>query len=138
MVAVAELELPEVPYTDPALKGEQLHTTLRAVAEQHWLATSELAYFVLDREASSYFLRTKDATFPGRKIAELFGITEGPLAEEMQRNVLHVNGPDHRRLRNLVTPAFTPRAADVCLCVMRDGYPELWELLAGAGRAEAV
>ena len=30
----------------------------------------------------------------------------------MRRNILHVNGDDHRRLRNLVNPAFTPRAAD--------------------------
>jgi cytochrome P450 len=138
MVALAELELPVVPYTDPALKGEQLHATLRAVAEQHWLATSDLAFFVLDREASSFFLRTKDATFPGQKIAELFGITEGPLAEEMRRNILHVNGPDHRRLRNLVNPAFTPRAADAWRPVMREFLAELWEPLARRGRGEAV
>src|SRR4051794_9458390 len=138
MVALAELELPEVPYTDPELKGEQLHATLRAVAEQHWLATFDLGFFVLDREASSFFLRTKDATFPGQKIAELFGITEGPLAEEMRRNILHVNGPDHRRLRNLVNPAFTPRAADAWRPVMREFLAELWNPLAPRGRAEAV
>ena len=39
------------------------------------------------------------------KIAEIFGIDEGPLYEEMRRNILHINGADHARLRSLVNPA---------------------------------
>ena len=80
--------------------------------EQGWLAASPLGCYVLDRESAAYFLRSKQTTFPGQKLAEIFGVTEGPLKEEMDRNILHVNGDDHRRLRNLVNPAFTPRAAD--------------------------
>src|SRR3712207_7363063 len=43
-------------------------------------------------------------SFPGMKIAELFGIESGPLREEMERNILHLDGDVHRRLRNLVNP----------------------------------
>ena len=68
------------------------------LAERSWLAKAELGYFVLDREAATFFLRTKSATFPGMKIAELFGVEDGPLYEEMRRNILHVNGADHSRL----------------------------------------
>ena len=39
------------------------------------------------------------------KIAEIFGIEDGPLYEEMRRNILHINGADHARLRSLVNPA---------------------------------
>ena len=139
MTALAELtDLPEIPYTDPALRGERLHATLREAAAGSWLATSEFGYFVLEREAASYFLRTKEATFPGAKIAELFGITDGPLAEEMRRNILHLNGADHRRLRNLVNPAFTPRAADRWRPVMREVLGGLWASLGARGRLEAV
>ena len=46
------------------------------------------------------------------KIAELFDIKDGPLWEEMQANILHVNGADHTRLRALVNPALTPRAVE--------------------------
>ena len=46
------------------------------------------------------------------KIAEIFGIDDGPLFEEIRRNILHLNGPDHRRLRGLVNPFFTPRAVE--------------------------
>ena len=75
---------------------------------------------MLDREAAAFFLRTRSATFPGMKIAELFEVEEGPLLEEMRRNILHVNGDAHRRLRNLVNPAFTPRAADRWRPAMRE------------------
>ncbi len=83
---------------------------------------SDLGYFVLDRESAAFFLRTKSATFPGMKIAELFEVEDGPLYEEMRRNILHINGDAHRRLRNLVNPAFTPRSADRWRPAMR-GLP---------------
>ena len=44
----------------------------------------------------------------------------GALGEEVARNILHIDGDDHRRLRNLVNPAFTPRAADRWRPVMRE------------------
>ena len=79
---------------------------------QGWLAQAPFGYMVLDREAGEFFLRTRSAIFPGMKIAEIFGVTEGPLYEQMQRNILHVNGPDHSRLRSLVNPALSPRAVE--------------------------
>jgi cytochrome P450 len=60
------------------------------------------------------------------------------LLEQMRRNILHVNGDDHRRLRNLVNPAFTPRAADRWRPAMRDFLARLWEPLAEVGRCEFV
>ena len=93
---------------------------------------------MLDREAGSFFLRTKSATFPGLRIAEMFGVEEGPLLEQMRRNILHINGDGHRRLRNLVNPAFTPRAADRWRPAMREFLEQLWEPLEGRGRCEFV
>jgi cytochrome P450 len=136
---LSELELPEFDYyEDAGLRGDRFHEVMADLRERSWLAHSDLAYFVLDREAASFFLRTKSATFPGMKIAELFGIDEGPLYEEIRRNILHLNGDDHRRLRNLVNPAFTPRAADRWRPLMRDFLVHLWEPVASAGRCEFV
>ncbi len=138
MAALTELELPEFEFMDTTLRGERFHATMADLAARSWLAKAELGYFVLDREAATFFLRTKSATFPGMKIAELFGVEDGPLYEEMRRNILHVNGADHSRLRNLVNPAFTPRAADRWRPAMRGFLEELWEGVAGAGRCEFV
>ncbi len=121
----------ELDYFAPDLKGERLHQTLNELRRQTWLAKSELGYFVLDREAGSFFLRTRSATFPGLRIAEMFGVEEGPLLEQMRRNILHINGDAHRRLRNLVNPAFTPRAADSWRPAMRGFLERLWKGLDG-------
>jgi cytochrome P450 len=111
---------------------------MNELAGRGWLASSPLGFFVLDREAAAFFLRTKSATFPGMKIAEMFGIEDGPLYEEMQRNILHIDGDHHRRLRNLVNPAFTPRSADRWRPAMRDFLAQLWEGVADQGRCEFV
>ncbi|MEA2330347.1 MAG: hypothetical protein QOH58_485 [Thermoleophilaceae bacterium] len=138
MALVTELDLPELDYFGPDLKGDRFHEAMDELSSAGWLATSPLGFFVLDREAAAFFLRTRAATFPGMKIAELFEVPEGPLLEQMRRNILHVNGDDHRRLRNLVNPAFTPRAADRWRPAMRDFLARLWEPLADAGGCEFV
>jgi cytochrome P450 len=137
-VLVTELELPELDYLDPNLRGPAYHEKVASLRSQGWLAKSPLAYVVLERGAASFFLRTKSATFPGKQIAELFGISEGPLHEEIQRNILHLDGADHRRLRNLVNPAFTPRAADRWRPVMRGFLDELWADVPPGGECDFV
>src|SRR4051794_9094553 len=109
---VADLELPQFDVMDAELRGERFEARVRELREEGRLATMSLGYVVLDREAANFFLRTRSATFPGMKIAELFGVASGPLREEMEHNILHPNGEAPTRLRKLVNPAFTPRAAD--------------------------
>jgi cytochrome P450 len=132
MAQVTELELPELDFFDVGLRGERFHRTMHELRQAGWLASSPIGYFVLDREAAAFFLRTRSATFPGMKIAEMFEVPEGPLLEQMRRNILHINGDDHRRLRNLVNPAFTPRSADRWRPAMRQFLEQLWEPLDGA------
>ena len=138
MALVTELELPVFDYTDESLRGEAYHELLEGLAEQSWIVTSPLAYIVLDHEAGEFFLRSKHTTFPGQKIAELFGIEDGMLREEIDRNILHLNGGDHRRLRSLVNPSFTPRAANRWRPAMRGFLEQLWDGVAQAGECEFV
>jgi cytochrome P450 len=112
MTLVGELELPSFDYTDESLRGERFHRKMAQVRAKGWLAEGPYGYIALDRDSAEFFLRTRAAIFPGMKIAEIFGVTEGPLYEQMKRNILHVNGPDHTRLRSLVNPALSPRAVE--------------------------
>lgn len=125
MTAVTDLDLPAFDYTDAGLHGPRFHTTMRELRAQGWLASTPLGYVVLEREAAAFFLRSRAAEFPGMKIAEIFGIDDGPLYEEMRRNILHINGADHARLRGLVNPSFTPRAAERWRPAMRRFMGEL-------------
>src|SRR5271166_2882433 len=125
MALVSELELPAFDYTDGSMRGDSFHSAMASLRAQGWLAQGPHGYIVLDRGACEFFLRTKAAIFPGMKIAEIFGVSEGPLYEQMERNILHVNGPDHSRLRSLVNPALSPRAVERYRPAMRAFLEEL-------------
>jgi cytochrome P450 len=125
MALVGELELPTFDHTDPQMRGERFHTAMAQARSRGWLANAPFGYMTLDREAGEFFLRTRSAIFPGMKIAEIFGVTEGPLYEQMRRNILHVNGADHTRLRSLVNPALSPRAVERYRPVMREFLEQL-------------
>lgn len=136
---VSDLDLPAFDYTDAELHGPRFQATMRALREQGWLASTPLGFVVLEREAAGFFLRSRAAEFPGMKIAEIFGIDDGPLYEEMRRNILHINGADHARLRGLVNASFTPRAAERWRPAMRAFLGELLDgVRASGGRCEFV
>ena len=120
MTVVDELDLPAFDYTDSSLRGGRFHAAMAELRTHGWLAKGPFGYMVLDRQAGEFFLRSRAATFPGMKIAEIFGVSDGPLYEQMRRNILHVNGPDHSRLRSLVNPALSPRAVERYRPAMRE------------------
>ena len=139
MPVVTELELPQFDHTASELRGERYRTAMAALeGHQGWLAANPFGYTVLEREAGEFFLRTRDAVFPGLTIAELFGISEGPLHEEVVKNIINVNGGDHRRLRNLVNPALSPRAVDRYRPAMRRFLEQLLDELPADGRLDFV
>ena len=125
--ALDSLEIPELDDLDPELRGPAFDAKMAELAAESWIARAKLGLVVLDRESGEFFLRSKQATFPGKALAELFDMKEGALGEEVARNILHIDGDDHRRLRNLVNPAFTPRAADKGRPVMRDYIAGLFD-----------
>ena len=112
MVQASELDLPDFDTTDVHLHGEQFHRVMTELAGRSWLARTPFGYMTLDRDAGEFFLRTQRRDFPGQTIAEIFQIGDGPLHEEIVRNILNINGDDHRRLRSLVNPALAPRAVE--------------------------
>lgn len=139
MPLVTELDLPEIDLLDPALRGERWHAAMSELqAGGSWLARAPLATVILDREAGELFLRTKSAIFPGVVLADLFAIHDGPLREQTVRNVINVNGADHSRLRGLVNPSLSPRAARRYRPVMREILEDLWTAIAPAGRCDFV
>jgi cytochrome P450 len=138
MTVVTELDLPEIDYNQPGFGPDTYHELLAAARERNWLAHSPLAYIVLDGESGDFFLRARQTTFPGRQIAELFGITDGPLHENVENNILNLTGDKHRRLRSLIGHAFTPKAADRWRPAMRQFLASLWADLDGARETEFV
>jgi cytochrome P450 len=138
MALVTELELPEFDYLDPTLRGERFHARMRELRERGWLAKSPLGCFVLDRDGVDFFLKSKQLTFPGALVAELFGVTDGPLHEEIVKNILCIDGADHRRLRSLVNPSLTARSVERYRPAIRGFCEQLYEPMATTGRCEFI
>ncbi len=138
MALVTELELPQFDYLDPMLRGERFHERMRELRAQGWLAGSPLGCFVLDREGVDFFLKSKKLKFPGALVVELFGVTEGPLHEEVTRNILCIDGADHRRLRSLVNPSLTARSVERYRPAIQGFLEQLWQAVAASGRCEFI
>ncbi|MDQ1699405.1 MAG: hypothetical protein QOG34_1268 [Frankiaceae bacterium] len=136
--AAATLDLPDFDPADVTLNGTAFHDTMQGLAARSWLARIPFGYLTLDREAGEFFLRTRAATFPGQLIAALGGVEDGPLRQEIDRNILHVDGADHQRLRNLLNPSFTPRAADRWRPAMREILTSLLDPITASGSTEFV
>jgi cytochrome P450 len=136
MNLVSDLDLPAFDYAVPDFSADRFHAQLAGIRQHGWLATSSLAYIVLDHDAGEFFLRSRKTAFPGRQIAGFFGVTSGPLAEHIDANILNLSGEHHRRLRALVGPALTPRAADRWRPVMRTCLEQLWGRVAARRRCD--
>jgi cytochrome P450 len=136
---VAELDLPSFDYTDASLTGDRFHDALRDLRERSWVVRAgPVGYLVLDREAATFFLRTPSATFPGRLMLEIQGVTSGPLYERLKGNLLDLSGDDHRRLRKLVQPSFTPPAVDRHRPAMRRVLEQLLAAVEAERRCDFV
>jgi hypothetical protein len=138
MNLVSDLDLPAFDYPAPDIPADRYHQQLAGLRQLGWLARSPLAYIVLDHDSGEFFLRSRATAFPGRQIAEFFGIASGPLADHIDANILDLTGERHRRLRALVGPALTPRKADRWRPVMRGFLEGLWAQVAAYGRCDFV
>jgi cytochrome P450 len=118
-------------YTDPQIGGPAFHAALQELRSQGWLAKGPYGYIVLDREAGEHFLRSRSTSFPGAAIAQIFQVQEGPLLEEMRRNILHLGGSDHSRLRNLLNPSLSPKAVQKHRPAIKRLLQELFEQMIG-------
>jgi cytochrome P450 len=138
MTLVTDLDIPRFDYTEPGLSGERFHETMQALRDESWIARTDLGFVVLDREAVNFFLKSRSAEFPGVKMFQLLGIDEGPLYENLSKNIISRNGDQHRRLRALVRDEFTPKAADRYRPAMREFLEQLFAPIADAGRCDFV
>jgi cytochrome P450 len=139
MALATELALEQFDHTDASLRGERYREAMAALrGHDGWLAACPFGFLVLEREAAEFFLRTRDAVFPGLTIAQIFEINDGPLHEEIVKNIININGDDHRRLRNLVNPALAPRAVARYRPAMREYLAELLDAIAPGDECEFI
>ena len=133
----SDLSLPEIPVIMDQSRTDR-HQFLRDVADQSWLAKTEIGYSVLTYESVMGILRDKRWQSAIGFIAQLQGITNETFMSRRRESILSAEGEVHVRLRRLVAPAFSPRSADRLRPFMREVVNGLIDDVAQTGRAEVV
>ena len=132
----SELDLPEIGL-DAGTFDERM--AMRAnLPDDVWLVRNLIGYGVLRYEDAVGVLRDKRWHSASGRIPELMGITRQDFLSRQRGSILSAEGDEHVRLRRLVAPAFSPRAADRLRPFMREVMNGLIDPVAAAGRSDFV
>ena len=137
MVAISadELDLPscDLVGTDRADR----FALIDAARERHWLARTPMGLALLRYEDSVAVLRDRRFHSAMSMIPQSQGVSDSFL-ERRRPSILATEGAEHARLRRLVTPAFTPAAANRLRPFMRQTIDELVDGVFPAGQCDFV
>jgi cytochrome P450 len=134
--SVHELDLPELDLF--GLSREETAAAYREAGERHWLVRMPLGYAVVHYEDVVALLRDRRFHSALSMMATLSGVDDPDLSGRQQRSILGLEGEPHARLRRLVAPAFTPKAADRLRPFMRTVVGQLADAVVPEGRCEFV
>jgi cytochrome P450 len=134
---VDELELPELDVTRADERDVRLEEFDRVRAE-HWLARGTFGYVLTNHEDIVAVLRDRRFHSAVNLIAEMQGVTDPEYLARRRTSILSAEGEVHARLRRLVAPAFTPKAADRLRPFIRDVIEGLVDEISPRGRCELV
>ncbi len=99
-----------VPFIDVREPGFSIRSLeVLAARDESWYAKTPFGIAILRYEDANELQNDKRLYQGSRRWPEHNGITEGPLAEWWQEMLMSLEGEDHRRLRRLANPAFSPR-----------------------------
>jgi cytochrome P450 len=109
---------------------------LEVLSKQHWIARGPFAYPIFTYEDCVAILRDKRWHSAASVISEVMGIQDERLASRRRESILSAEGDVHTRLRRLVAPSFSPRAADRLRPFMREVINGLLDAVTPAGRCD--
>ena len=101
------------------------HPDVHAARAVHWCARTPMGLAVLRRDMLTRLLSDRRFAQGSHLLLDAQGITEGPLVDWMRSMILPLEGPDHTRVRRLVSAAFTPKAVTALRPRMRQITHEL-------------
>ncbi|PRC43817.1 cytochrome P450 [Mycobacterium sp. ITM-2017-0098] len=117
---------------------QQIYPQFLAAQEAAPIALGPIGPEVLSYEMARTVLRDPRFGIPPGIHLSAHGITSGPLWDRVTRSILNMEGDEHRRLRSLVSRAFTPRATERMHDAIHTVVNELLDSIQDAGRCEFV
>ena len=130
------LPIRELNVADPAFSVRS--PDVRKAREDGWYVRTNyglavLRYDQVERLLTDRRLKQGSAAWPAHH-----AVSGGPFADWWSESVLNLEGPDHARLRKLVTPAFSRKLISAMAPRFRDLANELIDGFAPRGRCEFV
>ena len=131
---ISELDLPTVAFD--FADAEEHRNALLALSKESWIAKGVFAYPIFRYEDCVAILRDKRWHSAAALAAEAFGVNDPRLKERRRESILSAEGDVHTRLRRLVAPSFSPRAADHLRPFMREVMNSLIDPVAKNGKCD--
>ena len=108
---LSELDLPHIDLFDPEYARDP-HSTYLAASGKSWIAQYQFGYLVLDYEAMRDFLRDDErCREPNVDLVRMWNAQGTAFERFTAHQLVALRGDEHKRIRDLVAPAFTPMAA---------------------------
>jgi len=133
---IGELELPHLAMDEPEFGANPFPHFDAARAAHPWLATSNLGFVVTQYRAvrelmalEAGYMRT-----PYPEMVEMMGAAGTPWGRFQESHILARGGPEHKRLRDILAPCFTPRQANAHRPLMREVITRLLDEWAPKGQ----
>ncbi len=135
--SVFDAGLPEIDY-EHCQSPDEAHTIIRQARQQASIAIGPHGPELLTYELVHAALRDPRFRVPQGMFLAAQGITSGPLWDRVSKLIISVDGEEHRRLRRLVSKAFTPRATARLRATVVDVITALVDRHAADGRCDVV
>lgn len=135
--SVFDAGLPTIDY-EQCQSLEEAHEILRQARYEAPIAIGTHGPELLTYQLVHTVLRDPRFRMPQGMFLASQGITSGPLWDRVATNLISLDGPEHHRLRRLVSQAFTPRATARLRTTIVDVISQLVERHTTIGRCEVV
>ncbi len=135
-VLVHDLDLP-VLNTVGLDRLEALEVTA-GVRRESWLARTEVGFSVMTHEDARAILRDRRFLSALSMLPSRAGLESNSYLSQRRRSILSMDGIEHTRLRRLVSPAFTPAAAERHRGFIRETISALVDPVAERGSCDLV
>ena len=120
MQPITELSLPYLPIGSPEFAKDPISRFNAARAQHPWLAKTDYGYVITEYAAIKDLLGMDAQMRPPHELIIDAMNAKGSRWERFQmESLLAIHNADHKRIRDVVAPMFTPRAANQHRALMR-------------------
>ena len=131
MKHLSELDLPQIDLFDPEYSRDP-HSIYRAASEKSWIAQYQFGYLLLDYQSMIDFLRDdKRCREPNLDLVQMWNAQGSAFERFTTHQMVALRGDEHKRIRDLVAPAFTPLAASKHREFMREILEKILDDVSG-------